>query len=371
MSLALAYVVASVAGGFAVSARVPLTPDGEQCYCGQALDNVASGVGATLATSACSVACAGDKTQMCGATDVMQLFELASPGAAGAASSAPASAASASGAATSAPASPAASGAGTAVTAAPAAPSSAATKYVWAHHMVGNTELYNAANWTADVTGAKAAGLDGFALNMGRDAYQPTNVQWAYDAAASAGSFSCFFSFDMTSFPCTTAADAVTIADLAKKYASHPAQAKYNGKILMSTFAGDACTFGQGNAEKGWAQVRTLIGTETYFVPSTFMTTAALQGAQWFDGQMHWDAAWPLGKDAPTTKADEDWITALAGRGYMAPVSPFFFTYYGKDTWDKNWIYRSDDWLLATRFEQVIGMRDRVDMIELLSWNGE
>lgn len=257
-----------------------------------------------------------------------------------------------------------------AMTAQPTAASSSSTKYVWAHHMVGNTEFYAASNWEADVKAAKAAGIDGFALNMGRDAYQPQNVQWAYDAGASNG-LSMFLSFDLTSFPCQTAADASTIADLAKKFAAHPAQAKYQNKVLMSTFAGDACTFGQGDAEKGWAFVRNAIGTETHFVPSTFMTTTAVGQGKWYDGQMHWDAAWPRAGEAPSTKPDEDWMTALAGRTYMAPVSPFFFTYYGPDSWDKNWIYRSDDWLLATRFEQLIGMRDKIDMIELLSWNGE
>lgn len=43
--------------------------------------------------------------------------------------------------------------------------------------------------------------------------------------------------------------------------------------------------------------------------------------------------------------------------------------YYGVNSYNKNWIYRSDDWLLATRMEQIIAMRNKVDMVEIISWN--
>lgn len=40
------------------------------------------------------------------------------------------------------------------------------------------------------------------------------------------------------------------------------------------------------------------------------------------------------------------------------------------DISNKNWIYRSDDWLLAERFEQLVANRNKYDMAELISWNG-
>lgn len=43
--------------------------------------------------------------------------------------------------------------------------------------------------------------------------------------------------------------------------------------------------------------------------------------------------------------------------------------YYGVNSYNKNWIYRGDDWLLARRMEQVIAMRNKVDMVEIISWN--
>ena len=59
------------------------------------------------------------------------------------------------------------------------------------------------------------------------------------------------------------------------------------------------------------------------------------------------------------------------GKGYMPGISPNFFTYYSPQTYNKNWIYRSDDWLMASRFEQIIQQRASHDMAELITWNGE
>jgi glucan endo-1,3-alpha-glucosidase len=70
------------------------------------------------------------------------------------------------------------------------------------------------------------------------------------------------------------------------------------------------------------------------------------------------------------TSEDRRYLNALGSKSYMAPISPAFFTYYGPSSWNKNWIYRSDNWLLATRFEDVISMRDKIDLIELITWNG-
>ncbi len=54
----------------------------------------------------------------------------------------------------------------------------------------------------------------------------------------------------------------------------------------------------------------------------------------------------------------------------MPTASPAFFTYYSPQTYNKDWIYRSDNWLLATRWENIISFRNRTDLVELLTWNG-
>lgn len=52
----------------------------------------------------------------------------------------------------------------------------------------------------------------------------------------------------------------------------------------------------------------------------------------------------------------------------MAPVSPWFYKHLTPGA-GGNYIYRSDDFLLATRFEQLIAMDTLPDFIEVISWN--
>jgi len=50
------------------------------------------------------------------------------------------------------------------------------TKYVVAHFMVGNTCPYTQQDWLSDILLAHQSGIDGFALNVGRDPWQPQQV---------------------------------------------------------------------------------------------------------------------------------------------------------------------------------------------------
>ena len=72
-----------------------------------------------------------------------------------------------------------------------------------------------------------------------------------------------------------------------------------------------------------------------------------------------------------TFDSDQTYINGNSGKLFIGAASPWFFTHYGADTYNKNWIYRSDDWLYNTRWEQLIANRDKVNMVELISWNGE
>jgi hypothetical protein len=46
--------------------------------------------------------------------------------------------------------------------------------------MVGNVYSYTLDNWLADISLAHSSGIDGFALNVGSDAWQPQQVANAY-----------------------------------------------------------------------------------------------------------------------------------------------------------------------------------------------
>ena len=57
---------------------------------------------------------------------------------------------------------------------------SGSQKYVVAHHMVGNTYPYTLKDWADDIVLAHNSGIDGFALNMGREVWEPARVSDAY-----------------------------------------------------------------------------------------------------------------------------------------------------------------------------------------------
>ena len=50
------------------------------------------------------------------------------------------------------------------------------TKYVVAHFMVGNSYPYTQQDWLSDILLAHQSGIDGFALNVGTDSWQPQQV---------------------------------------------------------------------------------------------------------------------------------------------------------------------------------------------------
>ncbi|KAI9573692.1 glycoside hydrolase family 71 protein [Boletus coccyginus] len=268
------------------------------------------------------------------------------------------------------------------------------TKYVVAHFMVGNTYPYTQQDWLSDILLAHQSGIDGFALNVGRDTWQPQQVANAYQAALQSGTgFKLFLSFDMTSLPCGSSNDASTLRNYITTYASHPNQLIYNGRVFASTFSGESCQFGQGSVQSGWSTqfLQQLSGQDAvYFFPSFFVATSAFQSYKGvINGMFNWNSGWPTQVTASTvpnfgtsaleslstyignTTTDEEYINALSSMGgsYMAAVSPWFFTHYSPQSYNKNWIYLSDDHLYAKRWEYLMGIRGQVDIVQIISWN--
>ncbi|KAF8555251.1 glycoside hydrolase family 71 protein [Imleria badia] len=268
------------------------------------------------------------------------------------------------------------------------------TKYVVAHFMVGNTYPYTLKNWLSDILLAHQSGIDGFALNAGTDSWQPQQVANAYQAALQSGTgFKLFLSFDMTSLPCSSANDAATLRNYITTYASHPNQLIYNGRVFASTFSGESCQFGQSSVQSGWSTqfLQQLSGKNAvYFVPSFFVDPSTFQSFKGvIDGIYNWNSAWPtqvtsrfvpdfvssalqsLSAYVGATTTDQEYINALSSMGgsYMASVSPWFFTHYSPQTYNKNWIYLSDYHLYAQRWEDLIGIRGQVDIAQIISWN--
>ncbi len=61
-----------------------------------------------------------------------------------------------------------------------------------------------------------------------------------------------FVSLDMSSLSCSSLSDGVLIRQLVSNYTNSTAQARYQGKQLVSTFAGENCYFGQSTVQAGW-----------------------------------------------------------------------------------------------------------------------
>lgn len=58
-------------------------------------------------------------------------------------------------------------------------------------------------------------------------------------------------------------------------------------------------------------------------------------------------------------------LTKLCSGPFLRP-----YQHYGPDTYNKNFLYYADDWLYPRRWEQLITNRDKVDIVEIITWNG-
>ncbi|KJA28763.1 glycoside hydrolase family 71 protein [Hypholoma sublateritium FD-334 SS-4] len=260
-------------------------------------------------------------------------------------------------------------------------------KHVFAHFIVGNTYPYTVADWVADIKLAASQDIDGFVLNVGGDSWQKQRSADCFAAAkklSTTTKFSLFFSFDMTSIPGSAATDVQFLRDyITPNYNSgvmfrQPA----TNHIVVSTFGGEYSTFGQGSMESGWAYLKSELNkiTPIFLIPAFFISPSRLPSIAAIDGAFNWDGGWPIKLSASSPRneivnaaldSDTDYIRALThgARSYMAAVSPWFFTHYGPNTYNKNWMYRGDDWLFVRRWQQLIAMRDHVDMVQIISWN--
>ena len=157
---------------------------------------------------------------------------------------------------------------------------------------------YTVTEWANDIALASSKGLDALVLNIGIDSWQPARVADAFTAAANAGStFKIGFSFDMTSLSCSSAGDVTVLQNYINTYSSHPNVLQYNNKILITTFAGESCTFGQGSVDAGWNfALKTGSLPAVYFIPSFFVAPDTFPTYTSTDGQfnvssqsfMHW-----------------------------------------------------------------------------------
>ena len=164
---------------------------------------------------------------------------------------------------------------------------------------------------------AKEYGIDAFALNIGVDPYTDQQLNLAYQSAAN-NNMKVFISFD---FNWWNTSQGTQVGQKIAQYASLPAQLQVDGKVFVSSFAGDGVDV---------AAMRTAAGVPLFFAPNFHPANGT--DLSNVDGLLNW-MAWPNDghNKAPTPGAnvsvqagDEEYTNALAGRAYIARESHQF-----------------------------------------------
>ncbi|PLN75794.1 alpha-1,3-glucanase/mutanase [Aspergillus taichungensis] len=233
-------------------------------------------------------------------------------------------------------------------------------RLVFCHFMIGITSNRNSASdYDDDMKRAKALGIDAFALNIGVDPYTDAQLNLAYESAAN-NDMKVFISFDFNWYHTGQAA---AVGDKVKQYASRPAQLKVDGKVFVSSFAGDGIDV---------AQIKASAGQDIFFAPN-FHPGQGDFGA--IDGALNW-MAWDNngnnkaptpGHNVTVAEGDKAYNDALNGKPYIAPASGWFFTHFGGEvSYSKNWVFPGD-LLWYNRWQEILSLGPR--FVEIVTWN--
>lgn len=195
--------------------------------------------------------------------------------------------------------------------------------------------------------------IDALALNIGTDSWQIDQIHNAYSAATGT-EMKMFLSFDFSVFPC----DVNSVVTIVNQFSANQAQFKVNGRPLISSYLGKCL------GSDGWEEIKQR--TNGYLMP--FIAEIEGQFNDWncLDSWFCWGCAWPQGNVDKTTADDQYYIQQLgSSTKYVTSVSPWMFTHYDY----KNFYQRGDDWLISHRWEEVVEMRDSIQMVEMVTWN--
>ncbi|KAJ5232260.1 alpha-1-3-glucanase/mutanase [Penicillium chermesinum] len=226
-------------------------------------------------------------------------------------------------------------------------PSGAGDRLVFCHFMIGIcSNRQGSDEYDGDMQRAKDFGIDAFALNIGTDSYTDTQLGFAYDSAARN---------DMKIFSLST----LTV----KQYASHPAQLLVDGKVFVSSFAGDGIDV---------EAMTSAAGQDLFFAPNFHPGQGDFSAIQ---GALNW-MAWPSdgnnrapreGHNITVADGDMAYLKALNGKPYIAPVSAWFSTHFGPEvSYSKNWVFPSD-LLWYNRWREILALKPR--FVEIITWN--
>ena len=192
-----------------------------------------------------------------------------------------------------------------------------------------------------DIILAASKGIDAFALNVGADAWESSQVANAYNAASkyngnsnnTAAPFRLFLSFDMSSLPCSSASDMTALQSYIRTYSNNTSTYKYNGRMLVSTFAGESCLFGASTLNQGWINAVKPTTTRSnplpaiWFVPSFFIDPATFRNLTVIDGAFHVScyfvaALWTTAEPDSSGIPHGHWVTTTSPLPQTSRISP-------------------------------------------------
>ncbi|KAH7020782.1 glycoside hydrolase [Microdochium trichocladiopsis] len=235
-------------------------------------------------------------------------------------------------------------------------------KLVVAHYMLGLTHLQTRKEWEADIHAARDMGIDGFALNIGRDdSWNLEQLDLAFrgeDALSTRQGFRLFLSFDMADPGQPWSVEQVVryITMFARRRSYLRAR---DGRAVVSTFEGTGWADNWPDCEDAAQGI--------FLVPA--WTSLGPQGVEkkldMIVGAFNW-ACWPeAGSKTMTADADEAYRRILGNdKAYMMGASPWFYT--NLPQYSKNWAPTCTT-LWFDRWAQVLA--ENPDLVQIVTWN--
>lgn len=247
----------------------------------------------------------------------------------------------------------------------------AARKQVFAHYMVCfATYGPTVEGYQREIREAQAAGIDGFALNVGAWSKEPHYIERSaliFQAAKELGTdFKLFFSMDQHVLE-----DLDDLRQIVRTYASHPNQLHHQGKTVVSTFGGGGVAW----REKVFEPLRQE-GINLFFVPFFYPQPYAMEvpdraiaeatvarHAEIVDGMFYFGAA---GTPEQLAQGNENCAAALRawGKLVMASVTPY---YWGTNQPDRRYFETRGGQGLQVQWEKI--MQIQPDWVEIVTWN--
>jgi glucan endo-1,3-alpha-glucosidase len=255
----------------------------------------------------------------------------------------------------------------------PAGSRAATPHYVFAHYMVCYATYGETVSaYEREIQEAQAAGLDGFALNVGgwnnSETYYKRRVALMYDAAEQLGTgFKLFFSVD---YNADTNNDVV---DMVQTYAQRTNTFRLDGKVVLSTYTRNWVD---------WPGIRSQLaakGVDTFFIPyllsipvhelPTYADAASILSTNrwrnYLDGFFLWVAA-GMPEQLAQCNADYGRACREAGKVFMASCSPHFWG-CAQGTLGRRYYESQGGEEAAVQWASII--TNQPDWVELCTWN--